>query len=113
MNTTAGNSTTVPNWLFDEVIRGGSCAQFKIAAAVIRCTLGRGHREASLSNRFLAWFTDEGLGTVERGIEEALKRGYIVRRPFGEGWAYRVADFEQIRFVHDLSFEVLTPDQNR
>jgi hypothetical protein len=109
MSTVQDDSTTVPNWLFDEVMRHGSCAQLKVTATVIRYTLGAGHREAKLDNRFLVWCTGEGPDAVDRGVEEAVKRGFIVRRPFEDDWAYRVADLDQIRFTHDLSLVVLVP----
>ena len=99
--------TIVPNWLFEEVLCRGTCAQLKVTASVIRYTLGTGHREVKLSNSFLGRCTGEGPLAVDRGIEEALERGFIARRPFEEDWAYRIVDLERFSLAENLSGSVL------
>ena len=103
--------TIVPNWLFDEVLRQGTCSQLKVTAAVIRYTLGTGHREVKMSNSFLGWCTGEGQLDVNRGIEEGLKRGFIARRHFEDEWAYRVVDVQRFGLAEELSDTVLILDQ--
>ncbi len=106
---TRDGCTVVPNWLFDEVLGQGTCAQLKVTAAIIRYTLGSGHREAKLSNHFLCRCTGEGPLSLDRGIEEALERGFVVRRQFEEEWAYRIADVERFSLTEGLSDAVLIP----
>lgn len=45
-----------------------------------------------MSNSFLGWCTGEGQEDVNRGIEEAIRSGFIVRRRFEGEWAYRVLE---------------------
>ena len=111
MDTLLEGCTVVPNWLFDQVVRQGTCAQLKVTAAVIRYTLGTGYIEAKLTNSFLGWCINEGQLDVNRGVEESLKRGFIARRRFENDWAYRVIDPERNCPSIKLVEEVFVPDR--
>jgi hypothetical protein len=106
-----GTCTSTPNWLFDEVLRNGTCAQAKVTACVVRYTIGTGHHEAKLSDSFLGWCTGEGQLDLNRGIEEALKRGFICRRRFEGEWAYAVKDVETLGLGEQLLDAVFIPDR--
>jgi hypothetical protein len=105
--------TITPNWLFDEVVQNGTCAQLKVTATVIRYTIGMGHREAKLSDAFLGWCTSEGPLSLDRGIDEAVKRGFISRRRFDSEWAYRVVDLTRFSLGTSLSEEVYLPPNKK
>lgn len=83
------NYTQTPNTFFDVVMpQIETMTELKVTLAIIRQTHGWGKDEDVLSLTQLQALTGMRRESVVDGIERALKRGSIVRRPVGNTYAY-------------------------
>ncbi len=99
---------------FDTVQAFETKAVTLVVLAVLRGTMGTSgdgpmHRQewVKYSLRDFADVAHTAVSTIGRGIQEALRKGYLVRRPSGRTWAYSV------RWIgmpsQDLSPRIVSP----
>lgn len=85
------NYTQSPNHFYDEILpQIDSLAELKVTDVIIRQTFGFHRDEKELSISLLMTLTGLVKQPVIDGVGRALARGTIERRPFGQGFLYRL-----------------------
>lgn len=101
------NYTQSPNFFYDVLLpQISSLAELKITSVIIRQTFGFHRQEKELSISTLMRLSGLSRQGAVDGVEKALARGTITRRPKAAGYLYRliVAD------VHDLVSQDSRPE---
>lgn len=83
------NHTQTPNSFFDESLKYiSSLPELKVVLAIIRKTLGWQKEKDRISMSQIRLMTGLAQQSVKRGIDLALKHGFIVREPVGQHFVY-------------------------
>lgn len=111
---TKPNYTQSPNHFYDEILPLiDSLAELKVTDVIIRQTFGFHRDEKELSISLLVTLTGLSKPSVVDGIERAMARGTVERRPFGQGFVYRLRLVKNLNYPESGSKEsLLVPVKN-
>ena len=101
-----GPFTKTPNYFYDVVMPTiTSLSELKVTELIIRHTIGFHREEKELSISLIMELTGLSKQAAIDGTERALMRGTVTRRPYGQGFKYRV------QLVNHLDYQNATSQQ--
>lgn len=93
------NYTQTPNALFDKYLAEiDSMTELKVVLAIVRKTLGWHKTRDIISITQLEKMTGLSRQGVIDGVEKAITRGLVDRKPVGQGYYYRLKVAEPVEF---------------
>lgn len=85
----APNYTQTPNELLDDLLpQITSLSELKVTLAIIRNTFGWHREKKKLSHSYLVQATGLSREGVNKGIQQAIERGYVGRKQDGQSYVY-------------------------